>query len=315
MGDGVFYGKNPQYGAAFSYYLAHDVKDPGELTILNAQGQVVRTLKGTHLLEPGEQAPQQDDLPPAVGTKPEPGQQHAQQKANKPKRVPWVPTQTGLQRIFWNLRANGPVRWNDGKDFEKGPTSGALLPPGDYTAKLTIGGQTMTRKFTVVNDPASDGTLAGMEDRYQVTEAVLHEVSRLDVALNRLDDMRAQLKALRGATKDTPEEKAAAIAIDALQKQMKAVEAQITSNPGAAESTLRVPDQIREHLLALDGGLEGADDAPTPAMLAQKKLLQPEYESAIRNFDDFLSRDVAAFNRTMSKLGLSGVVLGSPLQP
>ena len=104
-------------------------------------------------------------------------------------------------------------------------------------------------------------------------------------------------------------------AIDALEKQMKAAEHEITSNPGAAESTLRVPDQVHEHLLALEAGFEGEDDAPTAAMMDQMKLLRPQYETALEKFSDFLKTDVTAFNRTMAEHKLTGVVAGEPVQP
>ncbi len=342
MGDGAFYGKNPAYGAVFSYYVAHPLNTPGVLTITNAQGKVVRVLRGMHPLAPGAQPSQPGDLPPAAmagslmqgdtaqaqqhesraqqpATPTQKQQQLAppakNQKAGAATKVPWVPTTAGLQRIAWDLRANGPVRWHAGKDFEKGPTAGALLPPGEYTAQLTIGGQTMKQKFVVVNDPASHATQSEMEERYRVTESVLHEVSQLDVALNRLDAMHDQLQSLRKAAKAAGDEKVADQAIGSLEKQIKSVESHITSNPGAEESTLRVPDQIREHLTTLDGTLEGEDDAPTPALLAQVKFLRPEYEAAIRDFNRLLSQDVTPFNRKMQQQGLTGVVAGGQLNP
>lgn len=340
-GDGTFYGKNPPYGVDLTYYVAHDGKGPGELVITDAQGRVVRTYKGTHPVQPGEASPQDDDVPPAAQTAAEQGsaatpaeqseakaihpatstqtaQQPATQKSEKleqPKEIPWVPTKRGLQRIWWNLRADGPARWNGGKEFEKGPLSGAMLPPGKYTAALTVDGQTTKQHFSVENDPTSTGSLAEMRERYQTTEAVLHELSQLDVALNRLDGMRAQLNALRLVAKGTADQKAADQAIDKLEAQMRLVEAGITSNPGAEESTLRVPDQIHEHLMALDGTLEGEDDAPTAALLDQQKLLQSEYQVAMRKFNGFLSTNVAAFNQTMLKQKLTGVVAGEEIQP
>jgi hypothetical protein len=226
-----------------------------------------------------------------------------------------VPTQEGLQRFTWDLRADGPVRWEAGKEFLKGPVSGAVVPPGTYTVALTIGGTTMKEKLTVVSDPEAHADPAGMEERYRDTEAILHEVSQLDVALNRIGAIEAQLGALRVVAKGTPDEKEVAAAIDALEKQMKAAEAPITSNPGAAESTLRVPDEVHEHLLALDAGFEGEDDAPTAAMQDQMKLLQPQYEAALQKFNDFLKADVPAFNQTMADHKLTGVVAGEPVQP
>jgi len=340
LGDGAFYGKNPPYGAELTYFVDHDEKAPGKLVITDAQGHVVRTLQGTHTLEPGEPPPEEGDLPPAAGTpaqtahpeqqeaKPPQGapatqaeQQPPPNKAGKEeegpaaKEIPWIPTKAGLQRFYWDLRADGPVRWEAGKEFLKGPRSGALVPPGEYTATMTIAGQTMTQKLTVANDPSSHGDAAGMEQRYRLVEAVLHEVSQLDLALNRIGAIEAQLSALRVVVKGTPDEKEVTTDIDDLENQIKTAEHQITSNPGAAESTLRVPDQVHEHLLMLVGGLEGEDDAPTAAMLDQKKLLDPEYATALTKFNDFLRTDVAAFNQKMTALHLTGVVAGKPVEP
>ncbi|HEX4037329.1 MAG TPA: hypothetical protein VHX37_04650 [Acidobacteriaceae bacterium] len=342
LGDGAFYGKNPPDGATLSYFVAHDVKEPGTLVITDAEGHVVRTLKGTHPLERGEAPPEEGDLPPAAGAQPPAEAAHPEQQEAKPaqppassqtqqqpppkatgaaanpeapKETPWVPTQEGLQRFTWDLRADGPVRWEAGKSFLKGPRAGAVVPPGTYTAKLTIDGKTMTGKLNVVEDPAAHADKAGIEERYRDSEAILHEVSQLDVALNRIDAINAQIGALRVVVKGTPDEKAVGDAIDSLEKQMKAAQAVITSNPGAAESTLRVPDMIHEHLLALSGGFEGEDGAPTAAMLDQMKLLRPEYEAALAKFNDFLKTDVPAFNRSMTDHKLTGVVAGEPVQP
>jgi photosystem II stability/assembly factor-like uncharacterized protein len=343
LGDGAFYGKNPPAGATLSYFVQHEVKEPGRMVITDAEGQVVRTLKGTHTLEPGEAPPEESDLPPAVETqssaspahtegqeaKPSQGaasSQSAQQpppektagtaaNPEAPKEVPWVPTQEGLQRFTWDLRADGPVRWEAGKEFLKGPLSGAVVPPGTYTVALTIGGKTMTEKLTVVSDPDAHADELGMEERYRDTETILHEVSQLDVALNRIGAIEAQLGALRVVAKGTPDEKEVGAAIDSLEKQIRAAEAPITSNPGAAESTLRVPDRVHEHLLALDAGFEGEDDVPTAAMEDQMKLLQSQYETALQKFNDFLKTDVAAFNRTMADHRLTGVVAGGSVQP
>ncbi len=345
LGDGAFYGKNPAYGAELSYYLDRDAKEPGTLVITNAEGRAVRTMKGTHTLEPGEAMPEDEDLPPAAQAGP-PAQSgreaperseskpsapavpsqtqqqlvpektaEEQAQGEQPKEVPWVPAKQGLQRVYWDLRADGPVRWEGGKDFNKGPRSGALLPPGDYTATLTIAGKTVSQRLVVANDPASHGTQAEMEERFRDTESVLHQLSQVDVALNRLDAMHAQLEALRQVVKGTPDEAAVKTEIDALEKKSAALEAGITSNAGAEESNLRIPDQIHEKLLALGALLEGEDDAPTAAIVDQEKLLEPEYQSAIQKFNQFVSTDVKTFNAAVAARKLTGAVAGQVLEP
>lgn len=342
LGDGAFYGRNPAYGAQLSYFLAKEVKGPGQLVITDSQGHVVRTLKGTHALEEGEKPPADEDVPPPAVQVPSSAQrmeqkavhpaepaissQNQQQlapttgweteaKLGKPKQFPWIPTKPGLQRVYWDLRADGPVRWDSAKDFNKGPKAGALVPPGEYTASMTIGGQTVSQKFQVVNDPRSHAEQAGMEVRYHMSQAMLHMLSQLDVALNRMDAIKAQVEALQLAAKNTPDEPAVKTASEAIEKQMKSVQQQITSNAGAAESSLRWAGKIREHLFSLNGVLEGSDDAPTAAMIEERHRLDPDYQAAIQKFNQFLQSDVTAFNREMAQRKLTGVVEGELVQP
>jgi hypothetical protein len=346
QGDGAFYGANPGYGGQFSYFLEKEVKEPGQLVITDSKGRVVRTMKATHDLDQGEKPPEDEDLPPIAGSEsleekgtprageeegksvqtatssqvqqqltPAKASEEEESQGGHAEKAPWVPTKAGLQRLNWDLRADGPVRWEGAKDFMKGPRSGALAPPGEYTATLTIGGQTSAQKLTVVNDPHSHANAVDLETLYQTTQNVLHEISQLDSALNRLDAMQAQVTALRQVVKDSPDEPAVTKALDGFEKQIKAVQGVITSNPGAGESTLRAPDKIHEHLFLLDDLLEGADNPPTPAILEQKVLLEKEYQAAVGKFNQFLQTDAAGLNKALAQHKLTGVVVGEPLQP
>ena len=105
-------------------------------------------------------------------------------------------------------------------------------------------------------------------------------------------------------------------ASEALERQMKAVQKQITSNPNAGRIKFAMgPGQIREHLFSVNGLLEGSDDAPTAAATAEKQRLEPDYQAAIQKFNQFLQTDVAAFNREMAQHKLTGVIAGDRLQP
>ncbi|HVA58111.1 MAG TPA: hypothetical protein VNF92_09495 [Gemmatimonadaceae bacterium] len=310
MGDGAFYGQNPAYGAMITYYLGDSAKAPGKLVIADAAGHVVRTMEGTRELGPGATAPD-ESMPTGVST---PEQPRADTVA-KPSGAPWVPTEAGMHRIYWDLRATGPVRWNGAKEFNKGPQAGAPLPPGTYTATLTVGGHTESQKFEVVNDPRSHVAQADLQAQYAFTGSLMHDLSQLDVVLNRLDGMRAQAAALDGAVKGTPNAEPVDAAVRTLDDAMNAVEANITSNPQAIESTVRVPDRIREHLSALEAIAEGSDQAPTQAQRDQMTMLDPEYHAALQGFNDFLTGAFAAFNKAMAARGLAGLAGGEAVQP
>ena len=289
LGDGAYYGQNPEFGATITYFLADSSKAPGTLVITDAQGRVVRTMQGTH------------------------GGDDADDSTSSAK--PLVPAGAGMNRIAWDLRADGPVRWTGTKDFNKGPESGAVVPPGTYTATLTVNGHSASQTFQVVNDPRSHAAPADMQAQYAFTSGIVHQMSQLDVALNRLDAMRAQAAALQAAVKGTANAKAAAAAVATLDAGIDSVKANITSDPQAIESTVRYPDMIREHLQLLQGGVDGSDQAPTAAQVEQQHVLAPEYQGALARFNAFLAGGLAAFNKGMAERGLTGLVGGNSLEP
>lgn len=308
-GDQAFSGENPAFGAAFDYYLSQSADKPGELIITDSAGKVVRMLKGLHKGKPITMTPVEEQAQTKAAAKAEKKGQNAKQM------VPWVPTQAGLHRIYWNLRANGPVRWESALKFMKGPKSGAMLPPGTYTATLKVGGQTESKQFTVINDPASSGTMAGMQQRYDTEEAVLHELSQVDVALNRLHAIHQQLKALKTAVKGEANQAEVMTSINKLEKQTMAEKLKLTSNAGSEESTLRVPDEIHETLQMMYELFEGEDTPPTATLLDQKERVETRYKTAIQGFNGYLSSDVAVFNHSMAGYKLPGVVAGAALKP
>ncbi len=333
LGDSAYYGTNPKYGAEFSYYLAKGSPAAGELIITDAQGKVIRTIKGLHTVKPGEepfsvqptaQMPVQTQgqtlsgkLPEVPTSQPK-STQEAQQvqapsKPGTPMKLPRVPETAGLNRIYWDLRADGPTRWMGTKKFNRGPKAGAVVPPGFYTATLVIGDQKLIQKFRVVNDPRSHVPENDLLAEYRFQRTLFSEVSQLDVALNRLDAMRAQVKSLKQAVKGTPDATVVDKAAATLNASEQRIESQITSNPKAIEDMIRKPDRIREHLLMLEGITEGGDGAPTAAQLHQQQRLEREYESAIHAYDKFLSTDAAAFNRTMAAHKLPALVIGAEL--
>jgi photosystem II stability/assembly factor-like uncharacterized protein len=317
LGDGTFYGENPTYGATFDYYLSESVKSTGKLMITNASGQVVRTIKGLHKGKP-------EVMTPSMASNQSAGNVHRRKissthskflEASNKKKVPWIPTQAGLHRIHWDLRSQGPVRWDTRVKFQRGPRIGAMLPPGRYTATLVIDGKTASQKFTVVNDPASHGKLVAINQQYKLSEDVLQEFSQLDVALNRIHSIVVQANALSLAEKGTAEEKAVDDAVKSLERAAKSVKLEITSNAGAEESTLRVPDKIREHLEMLAYLLQGSDAAPAAPKLEVKAIYDREYRAAIADYDQFLDTKVSTFNQAMASLNLTGVVSGKDLSP
>ncbi len=153
------HGENPPMGGVIDYYLAANARGPVRLDVLDANGKVVRAyssddpvLKPDPALDPAgyDKVCQQDPTAPDC-------------------RVPlyWpapqmvVETTKGMHRFSWDLRYQpiGPEPRAAGgatgavPEHTFPPATTPWAPPGRYTVRLTVNGQTYTQPLTLKLDP------------------------------------------------------------------------------------------------------------------------------------------------------------------
>ena len=105
-----------------------------------------------------------------------------------------------LHRVTWNLR-RPPVRagratQGDDDEAPGGGLPGRLVTPGTYTARLAIGGRTVTQRFAVVDDPGvrlTAATRAAYERAVDSAAALVREVDAVATAIRAERDRLAKL--------------------------------------------------------------------------------------------------------------------------
>ncbi len=164
---GDFEGGNPSPNVPLYYYIRDDVNEDTTLTIeiLDASGAVVRTMSSVE------------------------GDQERCEKGNEEPRQPiehkYAPVKQGFNKWGWNMRSDD-VPCIDGILLHAG-YNGPSVAPGNYTARLTLGGATSEASFTVAKDPrsfASDAEVADWAQTLADVKALLTE------SLQTLDDAR-----------------------------------------------------------------------------------------------------------------------------
>ncbi len=141
-----FAGPNVAYGALITYALPKEARHI-EIEILNAQGHIIRHLRG---------------------------------KSD-------VPDHPGLNRTAWDLQEDGPVRWAGTFEQNRGPKEGAEAVPGTYTVRLIADGVTRQQRVVVLQDPRDHLTAEQMQLRHDTMARLLDELSGVDVMLNAID--------------------------------------------------------------------------------------------------------------------------------
>ena len=110
-------------------------------------------------------------------------------------------TAAGMHRFVWDLRRNGETLPAGQRPQGVRMPAGPVVPPGDYTVEMTVGGVTSRQPLTVVADPrvlATGVTPADLADQYAHNLRVLALANETSVAA-------ARLRAALAALKDKPD--------------------------------------------------------------------------------------------------------------
>jgi hypothetical protein len=176
-----------------------------------------------------------------------------------------------------------------------GAAFGPRVLPGTYTVRMTKGDQVYTTKLEVKMDPRAPYTV---EDR----RAQFELVNRLSGLLNHMSWSVDAIIAVR----DQANARAAKLGKgDALARQLAslaqaadAIRSKIVATKEGGMITGE--ERLREYLGGLYGDVNGYDGRPTASQVARTDALGRELEDVIKEFNQLVSRQVAAVNRSLA---------------
>ena len=281
MYDDPTAGENPEYGASINYYLKAPVsgKDGVKMTILDAQGQLVRTLEGTN--------------------------------SSGINRIYWdlryEPTaEVRLQTspMYADYIDPGPK----GREAPGTGTLRILAPPGTYTVKLDAGGQEQTQKLVVLKDPNSGGSDTDIAAQTRALFGIRDDLNAAADAVRRIEAARVQLDALEKSVDDGAVKKAAA----ALQQkfidlEMNLVDLRLT---GHGQDGVRFESKLIDKIAYLGDEIGGSDYRPTDQAEEVRQLLHTELGAQLAALGELQGKELAAFNAMLRQKNVPNVVVG-----
>jgi photosystem II stability/assembly factor-like uncharacterized protein len=283
---------NPAYGGSIYYFLKDKPKGELKIEVVDARGQVVRTLSSV-AREP-DYSSEEDD--------PEDFKKAA------------LATPAGVQRAVWDLAWDGARKIKGGKIDTGDPSTGPRAVPGSYTVRLTVDGQTLTSPLRVVPDPRGMLPATDLDAQLAFGLRVRDDVSRLTDLVNQVRSVREQLQARVKALETRKSESGVAELLKSSQAVIKKAD--------ALEDRLHNPTaDIVYDILAMRGGSRlysrlsplqmwavEADGPPTEGMKQVLGGQEKELAELEKETQAFLAKDVADVNATASRLGVGFVV-------
>lgn len=276
-------------GLTMSWWLAEE-PEYATLEILTAGGEVVRTF------EP--------DTTTADSTAtPDP--------ADRYRGGPALPLEAGISHLTWDLRG-------DGFDVFPGMilwgvrVNAPAVPPGNYTARLTVDGEVLTTPLTVEPNPwLTDVTQADLVAQFEFSSSIRDKVNEANQAVIAIRHVKGELEERYEESDDSRLRSAG----DRLVENASEVEANIYQVQNrSGQDPLNFPIKVNNRLANLMSMAERGDGRPGNQMPEIFQILSDELQAYTDRLDEVWDTDLAAVNRELERLGLEPITTGGRVQ-
>jgi len=276
IGDKVYRGPNPPYGALLTYSLNETLEkeEPVKLEIVDSSGGVIRTIK---------------NIPREGGI----------------HRIAWDLRLEGP-------RPRRQVRVEE-SFFFRGPR-GALALPGTYTARLTVSSSTYEKPFEVRLDPTVSVFPDDLEIQQQYSRQLVDMQSFVNDGLRALDILKRQIEE-RKETLGRQGENLPKEVMDAVDFHLKRIES-LQDFLARPEGTARWSEgpRLSGRLSSLFGSIDGVNALPTKAQQEYFRELEEEFKKALTGVNNYLSQSARELNNTFRKFQVPLLILPEPVK-
>ncbi len=278
-------------GAVIDYYLGTAPKEPVVLEIMDSTGSLVRRFSS-------------DDEPPGL---------RAEQYFANLWLTPHdpLPASLGHNRFVWSLRCARPqaIQYDFSIAAMPGNTpllpEGALVLPGQYQVRLTVGGRKYSQPLDVVMDPRVKITSAALADQLDIERRIADAMAQSSSAHAEVSAIAARLKNVTGKMRASKE-------LTSLLSAAQSVAADLEKfRTGETADNLA---EINSVLGGLETDIESADRAPTTPQQDVLKMYAQQLDTALAHWKQLRSGPVAELDGKIRSAGLPSIMSDSGKQ-
>lgn len=216
---------------------------------------------------------------------------------------PWITMKPGMNKFLWNLRHAGAERVPGNKtalEMWEGP----MVLPGNYRAVLEVGSSKSEVSFEVINDPRVKTSLTAMRNQMRILNKIRDSISDCHVTVNKVRDIRDQVKAWERRLADEALKQQA----NNLIKKLDAIEDKLIL-PGEQKDLYMGKARLNAALGMLATVVNSADSAPTEQSIDLYKQTKAKVEAVMEELIVVIKKDVKGFNRAVRDARIRAVVV------
>ena len=275
-------GENPPNGAALDFWLSSAPRDTIAITISDASGKVVRTLKATG--KAGANRVWWD----------------LNYELTKEPKVRTMPLFTPELRYA-----------PEGRTAPGVGRLAILAPPGTYSVQISVAGQQLRQPLTILKDPNSGGSAEEIVAQTAFMADVTTDLNAAVDMINALEVVRSQVGVIKASLAGDSTVKDVRTASDSIDRKLLDVEEQLMQMriTGRGQDIVRWPMQVAEKLLYLAGSAGGSDHAPAAQHREVQQLLRERVRQIKAQFDQVMSRDLEAYKTLLRQRNIQHVII------
>ncbi len=282
--------------ANINYYLKDKAKGPVTITIIDEQGNVVQTLRGSS----------RAGINRVMWGVRYDGATRAKLRT-KPPGNPHVVEEKRFHRT-WEREGWYPIlSWGTSGGFR-----GFLAVPGTYTVKMTVGDKEFTRKLEVRKDPRSEGSLEDIKAQLTMQLEIRKDLNCVSDMISQIEWIRKQLYDLKDVISTGKVDKALLKAIGKLDIKLRSVENELfqASIAEGDSKSFRDPQKLYSKLSVLAGDVgNSVDFAPNQQQKKVFEVLKERLQIQRARFGELLQTELAAFNEMLKEKNFSGIIV------
>ncbi len=269
LGQKLWAGENPPYGARISYWLKNATKDTVRMTIADADGKVIRTLRRL----PGEAGVNRTTWDLRYDGAPPPRNNN------------------GIDPEFAELAS----RFGFGN-------GGPAVVPGDYKVTLRVDGKDYTKTVKVELDPRTNVTVADLIAQRDASLGLQETTRKVNQMIDRTNDLIQQLTTLKeNIRRNAPNEKEALTEADAALVDLKKLLDEKLQRPLQGLGYRQYP-RLREEVQSLYGSVTRTLNKPTDSQSRRAGELVGETGQMQQEINTVLSTRIAKLNQLLKNL-------------
>jgi hypothetical protein len=179
-----------------------------------------------------------------------------------------------------------------------------LMPPGNYTVKLSVAGQNLAQPLILKKDPNSSGTEADISEQTTMMLELRKDLETGAQMVNQIEFIRSQLLQLTSVSTSLKS------AADDLDKKLIEIEENLIQRraTGQGQDTVRWPPKLLGKINYLAGGLASGDFAPTKQQREVHALFKQQLTALRQQLDAVLDQDLMALNKLLTDSNIKTIL-------